>query len=81
MDADSEHTFVETENVRYLYQPLESVYMLIITNKSSNIIEDLDTLHLMAKLVWIRAQNDQKLFLTFLLGSFLLWFLRWTSNY
>jgi len=51
MDVDSEHTFVETENVRYLYHPLESVYMLIITNKSSNIIEDLDTLHLMAKLV------------------------------
>lgn len=51
MDPDSEHTFVETENVRYLYQPLESVYMLLITNKSSNIVEDLDTLHLMAKLV------------------------------
>lgn len=51
MNTDSEHTFVETENVRYLYQPLENVYMLLITNKSSNIIEDLDTLHLMAKLV------------------------------
>ena len=51
MSNESEHTFVETENVRYLYQPLESLYMLIITNKSSNIVEDLDTLHLMAKLV------------------------------
>ena len=48
---DREHTFIETENVRYLYQPLESLYIVIITNKQSNIMEDLDTLHLLAKLV------------------------------
>ena len=51
VNPDSESTFIETENVRYLYQPLDTVYMLLITNRSSNIIEDLDTLHLMAKLV------------------------------
>jgi len=47
----SQHTFIETENVRYIYQPIESLYVLLITNKHSNIKEDLDTLRLTAKLV------------------------------
>jgi coatomer subunit delta len=51
MNAEKEHTFIETDSVRYVYQPMESLYMLVITNKSSNIMEDLDTLHLLAKLV------------------------------
>jgi hypothetical protein len=42
---------VETEAVRYLYHPLESLYLVIVTTKSSNIVEDLDTLHVLAKLV------------------------------
>ncbi|EGC30620.1 hypothetical protein DICPUDRAFT_50669 [Dictyostelium purpureum] len=46
-----QHTFIETENIRYVYQPLESLYIVLITNKNSNILEDLDTLHLLAKLV------------------------------
>ena len=46
-----QHTFVETENVRYVYQPLEGLYLLLVTNKQSNILEDLDTLRLLSKLV------------------------------
>jgi coatomer subunit delta len=46
-----QHTYVETENVRYVYQPIEGLYLLIITNKQSNILEDLDTLRLLSKLV------------------------------
>jgi len=51
MNTEKQHTFVETENLRYVYQPLESLYVLLITNKSSNILEDLETLHLLAKIV------------------------------
>lgn len=51
MGTDKEHTFIETESVRYVYQPLESLYILLVTNKSSNIMEDLETLHLLAKIV------------------------------
>ncbi|BAT90957.1 hypothetical protein VIGAN_06225600 [Vigna angularis var. angularis] len=46
-----QHTFFETENVRYVYQPIEALYLLIITNKSSNILEDLATLRLLSRLV------------------------------
>ncbi|PKA58725.1 Coatomer subunit delta-1 [Apostasia shenzhenica] len=46
-----QHTFVETENVRYVYQPIEGLYLLLITNKQSNIVEDLGTLTLLAKLI------------------------------
>jgi coatomer subunit delta len=51
MDSNNQQTFVETENVRYVYQPMEKLYLLLITNKSSNIIEDLETLNLLANIV------------------------------
>jgi hypothetical protein len=49
--SGKQHTYVETENVRYVYQPIEALYLLLITNKQSNILEDLDTLRLLSKLV------------------------------
>lgn len=49
--SGKQHTYVETENVRYVYQPMESLYLLLVTNKQSNILEDLDTLRMLSKLV------------------------------
>ena len=46
-----QHTFVETDSIRYVYQPMEGLYLLLITNKASNIMEDLETLRLLAKIV------------------------------
>lgn len=49
--SGKQHTYVETENVRYVYQPIEMLYLLLVTNKQSNILEDLETLRLLSKLV------------------------------
>lgn len=51
LSAGSQHTTIETESVRYVYQPLEDLYMILITNKNSNILQDIDTLHLFARVV------------------------------
>lgn len=52
MGHSRQHTFVETDAVRYVYQPLENnMFLLLITNKASNIVEDLGTLRLLAKVV------------------------------
>lgn len=49
ISAGSQHTSVETDAVRFVYQPLEDLYMILITNKNSNILQDIDTLHLFAR--------------------------------
>ncbi|GMH39503.1 hypothetical protein BSKO_07401 [Bryopsis sp. KO-2023] len=46
-----QHTYVETENIRYVFQPIEGLYLLLLTNKQSNIVEDLDTLRLLSKVI------------------------------
>ncbi|KZS93375.1 hypothetical protein SISNIDRAFT_80111 [Sistotremastrum niveocremeum HHB9708] len=48
---NSQHTSIETEEVRYVYQPLEDLYILLVTNKASNILQDIDTLQIFARVV------------------------------
>jgi hypothetical protein len=37
--AGSQHTTIETADVRFVYQPMEDLYVILITNKQSNILQ------------------------------------------
>lgn len=51
LSPTSEHTVLEASGVRFLYTPLEDLYVLLITNPGSNILLDLGTLSLCTRLV------------------------------
>ncbi|CAG7973881.1 unnamed protein product [Penicillium salamii] len=48
-DSGTQHTTVEQDNVRFVYQPLDELYIILITNRQSNILQDIDSLHLFAQ--------------------------------
>jgi len=50
-ETSKQHTSIETTSVRYLYQKIEDLYLVVITSKSSNIVEDLATLHILSKII------------------------------
>lgn len=63
-NSDSQHTTVEDEHVRFVYQPLEEFYIVLLTNKQSNILQDIDTLHLFASTVsnMLRSIDEREIF-------------------
>ncbi|KAF8739539.1 hypothetical protein AX14_009306 [Amanita brunnescens Koide BX004] len=71
--TNMQHTSVKTADVRYVYQPLEDLYIFLITNKASNILQDIDTLHLLHVVSAVYRSADEREILTHafeLLGAF-----------
>lgn len=59
--SGTQHTTAEDDDVRYVYQPIEELYLVLITNLQSNILQDIDTLHLLAQVVSsIVRQADER---------------------
>ncbi|KAH7826232.1 Coatomer subunit delta (CopD) [Monocercomonoides exilis] len=46
-----EHTMINFEGTRFIYQPVDNVILFLASNKSSNIIEDQDSLNALTKIV------------------------------
>jgi hypothetical protein len=51
VDSCKEITHFESDKVRYIFIPIESLYLILITTKSSNIIEDTEILKLIYRLI------------------------------
>jgi hypothetical protein len=41
IETGQQHTFIEKDTLRYLFQPIEDNYVVVLTNRSSNVISDL----------------------------------------
>ncbi|KAL1920710.1 uncharacterized protein VTP21DRAFT_1087 [Calcarisporiella thermophila] len=56
-----QHTTVETEHIRYVYQPLEELFLVLITNRQSNILQDIDSLHLFGRVITDMCRTTDEL--------------------
>jgi hypothetical protein len=51
IDICKESTHLETDKVRYIFIPIEELYLVIITTKNSNLIEDIEILKMIYRLI------------------------------
>lgn len=48
---EAQHTVVEADDVRYVYEPLEDLFVVLISDLNSNILQDIGTLRLASQCV------------------------------
>ena len=57
VDSCKEITHFESDKVRYIFIPIESLYLILITTKNSNIIEDTEILKMVYRLIQDLCDN------------------------
>ena len=65
IESGRQTTHIETDVIRYVFVPIDKLFLVLITNKNSNIIEDLEVLRQLNQVVVHHSnQNiDEKLVL------------------
>ena len=51
IESGRQCSHIETDVIRYVYVPIDKLYLVLITNKDSNIIEDLEVLRQLNQVV------------------------------
>lgn len=54
----NDYTYIETDKVRYVYQPLDTIYIFLITNINSNIIEDIEIIKMLSQIIQDICQGN-----------------------
>lgn len=60
-NSSKQNTFVDGPGVRFVFQPMDELYAVIITNRASNIVEDLETLQLISSIVRPRLESANQI--------------------
>jgi coatomer subunit delta len=50
LESGQQHTFIEKDSLRYLYQAIEENYVVVLTNRLSNVLSDLRAVSLFASI-------------------------------
>ncbi|KAI1714188.1 coatomer subunit delta [Ditylenchus destructor] len=61
---EKQYTFVETDGVRFLYQTVNNVYVVLLTTKNSNILQDMNSLRIFSRVVFEYCNTKQDLDIT-----------------
>jgi coatomer subunit delta len=48
---NQQHTYVQSEKYTFLYIPIETLYLVMVSSKNSNIIEDQETIRTIYKIL------------------------------
>lgn len=48
---NQQHTYVQSDKYTFLYIPIETLYLVMVSSKHSNIIEDQDTIRTIYKIL------------------------------
>ena len=51
LSLNQQHSYFENDQVRFVFLPLGQLYLVLITSKKSNMIQDIECLHLAGRLI------------------------------